>query len=301
MNIKPLVSIIIPCYNHAQFVQESIQSVIDQDYENIELIIIDDGSSDNSVEVIQQLISVCKNRFKSFDFISRANKGLSATLNEGLSLAQGEIIGFCSSDDAFHKHKVSSQVAFFNTHSDIHFCYTQTYIFDDNGRILEEQTYQANKGLHENVAFEEVLTFKVHFPVTGMYRAHFLKDVLKGFDEVLSAEDYDISLRILSISKAGYIKDKLYYYRYPGAIGGSRKRMPMRVDVSESHLKTISKYKGNPCYKRAVTEWNYRRLVFFSSHKETKIYALKGMLLCIRCFFRPGFIKGVVKIILIWE
>jgi len=54
---QPLVSIVIPCYNHAQFVQETIQSVIDQDYENIELIIIDDGSNDNSVEVIQEMIS----------------------------------------------------------------------------------------------------------------------------------------------------------------------------------------------------------------------------------------------------
>ncbi|WP_083829471.1 glycosyltransferase family A protein [Oceanimonas sp. GK1] len=103
MNNNPLVSVVIPCYNHAQFVQESIQSVIDQDYENIELIIIDDGSKDNSVEVIQEMIPACEERFKRFEFRHRPNKGLCATLNEGIGLAAGDIIGFCSSDDILHK------------------------------------------------------------------------------------------------------------------------------------------------------------------------------------------------------
>ena len=167
--------------------------------------------------------------------------------------------------------------------------------------ILEEQTYQANKGLHENVTFEEVFTFKVHFPVTGMYRARFLKDVLKGFDGGLSAEDYDINLRILSVSKAGYLSEKLYYYRYPGAIGGFRKRMPMRIDVSESHIRTINKYKNNFYYRKAVMEWNYRRLIFFSSYKSTKVYALEGLFSCVGCFYRPGFYKGLLKIIFVWK
>lgn len=77
---QPLVSVVIPCYNHEQFVQEAIQSVIDQDYTNIELLIIDDGSKDSSAEKIEKLIAVCKQRFNRFEFKSRANKGISATL-----------------------------------------------------------------------------------------------------------------------------------------------------------------------------------------------------------------------------
>lgn len=68
---NPLVSIVIPCYNHAQFVQESIQSVIDQDYKNIELIIIDDGSKDNSIDVIKEMIPVCEERFTRFKALSK--------------------------------------------------------------------------------------------------------------------------------------------------------------------------------------------------------------------------------------
>ncbi len=183
---NPLVSVVIPCYNHEQFVQESIQSVIDQDYKNIELIVIDDGSKDCSVEKIQEMIPACEERFVRFEFRHRANKGLCATLNEGARVAKGEIVGFCSSDDTLHKNKIQTQVDFFkrNTHSD--FCYTQTYVFDDNGKILQSATDLANKNLSINITFHDIITFKVHFPVTGMYRTNFLLEKLGGFDESLS-------------------------------------------------------------------------------------------------------------------
>lgn len=103
----PLVSIVIPCYNHAQFVQETIQSVIDQDYENIELIIIDDGSKDNSVEVIQEMIPACEERFVRFEFRHRLNVGVSATLNEALDWCGGEYFSTIASDDILLSHKIS--------------------------------------------------------------------------------------------------------------------------------------------------------------------------------------------------
>lgn len=104
---QPLVSIVIPCYNHSQFVQETIQSVIDQDYENIELIIIDDGSKDNSVEVIQEMIPACEERFVRFEFRYRPNKGLCATLNEALEWCEGEYFSPLASDDIALPHKTS--------------------------------------------------------------------------------------------------------------------------------------------------------------------------------------------------
>ena len=108
---QPLVSIVIPCYNHAQFVQETVQSVIDQDYENIELIIIDDGSKDNSVEVIQEMIPACEERFVRFEFRYRPNKGLCATLNEALEWCEGEYFSPTASDDILKQNKISTQLA----------------------------------------------------------------------------------------------------------------------------------------------------------------------------------------------
>lgn len=102
-----LVSVVIPCYNHAQFVQETIQSVIDQDYENIELIIIDDGSKDNSVEVIQEMIPACEQRFVRFEFRHRPNVGLSSTLNEALDWCKGKYFSPVASDDILLPSKIS--------------------------------------------------------------------------------------------------------------------------------------------------------------------------------------------------
>ncbi len=84
MNSSALVTAVIPSYNHAKYIKESIQSMLDQDYENMEMIIIDDGSSDNSIEIIESMIPLCKKRFKRFEFRHRENKGVSATLNEGI-------------------------------------------------------------------------------------------------------------------------------------------------------------------------------------------------------------------------
>lgn len=116
MNNKkmPLVSVAIPSFNHQEFVQECIQSVIDQDYKNIELIIIDDGSEDNSIEKITKMIPACQSRFKNFEFRSRPNKGLCATLNEAIEWCSGEYFMPFASDDILIQDKISFQVEIFS-------------------------------------------------------------------------------------------------------------------------------------------------------------------------------------------
>ncbi|WP_076922944.1 glycosyltransferase [Pseudoalteromonas sp. SK20] len=107
---QPLVSIVIPCYNHEKYVEETIQSVINQDYQNIELIVIDDGSVDRSVELIQKMKLACEERFTRFELRHRANKGLCNTLNEALEWCQGEFFAPVASDDILVKYKTRVQV-----------------------------------------------------------------------------------------------------------------------------------------------------------------------------------------------
>ena len=87
----PLVTVVIPSYNHSKYIQQSIQSVIDQTYARIELIVIDDGSQDDSVARIEVMRQLCEKRFERFLFITRENRGLSKTLNQGIALANGEL------------------------------------------------------------------------------------------------------------------------------------------------------------------------------------------------------------------
>lgn len=107
---EPLVSVVISCYNHQDYISAAIQSVIDQDYRYLELIIIDDGSQDGSVQEIQRMIRACNKRFVRFEFRNRDNKGLAVSLNESLKWAQGKYFSVIASDDLMEKHKISSLV-----------------------------------------------------------------------------------------------------------------------------------------------------------------------------------------------
>ncbi|MGC8482815.1 MAG: glycosyltransferase family 2 protein [Thermodesulfobium sp.] len=105
---KSLVTIAMPAYNHEKFVQEAIKSVIDQNYENIEFIIINDCSTDNTHSKICEMIDICKNRFVRFEYInSDKNNGIAKTLNKCLKWAQGRYCSFSASDDVIYRDKIS--------------------------------------------------------------------------------------------------------------------------------------------------------------------------------------------------
>lgn len=301
MNNMPLVTVVIPCYNHEQFIKHSIQSLIDQTYENIELIIIDDGSSDNSVFKIEEMAKLCEIRFNGFKFINRQNEGLSKTLNEALLLAQGQYFTICSSDDFYHKNKIKRQIEFFSKNRNYKFCITGAYVVNDQDLEIKHETILYNNNLNDHIKFDDIFLFRTHLPVTGMYETDFLKSDLGGYDSSLSAEDYDINLRIVTFTKIGYIAEKLYFYRSASADGGKRKRMPMRIDVSESHLQSINKYSEHPKYYEALNEWNYRRFIFFSGYLHTKKYALMGMLSSLNKWRELTFYKSLVKLLIIWK
>lgn len=300
-NSNPLVSVVIPCYNHEQFVKDTIQSVIDQNYENIELIIIDDGSKDDSVLKIQEMAELCAQRFVRFEFRSRANKGVSATLNESLTWSEGTYWTTCSSDDFYHKDKVLSQVLYFSENKKCKFCITKSYVVNDLNEIMVKETALYNVGIRKDITFSDIFLFKVHLPVTGMYIKAFLQADLGGFDSSLSAEDYDINLRIASQTDIGVVSKKLYYYRSPAAQGSIRKRMPMRIDVSDSHLKTINKYKNHPEYNNALVEWDFRRFIYYSAYKDTKLYSFKGMIKSYKKMKNIYYFKALFRIIFYWK
>lgn len=297
----PLVTVAIPCYNHENFIADSIKSIIKQSYSNIELIIIDDGSKDSSVERIKELELLCESRFTRFKFITRKNKGLTETLNEAIEWSRGKYWTTCSSDDFYHEDKIIKQVEFLERNNNYNFCITKSFVINDLNEILDAQTLSYNSGLDNVLRFEDIYIFKVHLPVTGMYDTKFLKNSLHGFDIKATAEDYEVYLRIATKTLIGVVNEYLYYYRSPEALGGLRKRRPMRLDVSESHLHTIQKYKSHPLYKKALIEWNYRRFIFFSAYKDTKYYALKGMIKSLTKYKEKTFYKSIFKLLFMWK
>ena len=123
----PLVSVVIPSYNHQNYIEQAINSVLNQEYRNLELIVIDDGSTDNSIQIIKRI-----NKKHNFKFIYRENLGLTRTLNEAINLAKGKYICFLASDDFFLPRRVSNAVDFLNKQSsDTAMVYCDGYIVDE--------------------------------------------------------------------------------------------------------------------------------------------------------------------------
>lgn len=98
----------MPCYNHEKYIEESFFSIYSQTYNNIEFIIINDGSNDNSDVILNKLIDKYKKRFINLIYINKNNEGLTKSLNLGLSLAKGEFISFIASDDIFYPNKIQN-------------------------------------------------------------------------------------------------------------------------------------------------------------------------------------------------
>ena len=206
----PLVTIVIPSYNHELFIADAIQSVIDQSYDDIELIIIDDGSVDESVKIIETFTDKCQNRFKNFKFVSRENKGLPRTLNEALEHTAGKYFAMLSSDDILLKEKTSKLVAYLEKHEPIAGIFAGIHLIDEKRK--RSRTLIPKEGTW---SFSDILNKKCSlYAPTMMVRTTALREVGGYWDDV-KLEDRAM---LLKLSYAGFkfatIPDVVANYRW---------------------------------------------------------------------------------------
>lgn len=181
----PLVSVIIPTYNRAWALETAIDSVFSQDYKNFELIVVDDGSTDDTEAWI-------KKYGKSLHYIRQPNMGVSAARNRGISAAAGPLIAFLDSDDYWYPEKLSTQVNFFNKNPDTQICQTEEIWIRNNRRVNPKKKHKKPSGM----IFIPSLALCLVSPSAVMMRKTLLAKV-DAFDESLPAcEDYDLWLRV---------------------------------------------------------------------------------------------------------
>lgn len=239
---SPLVSIVIPCYNHERFVQYSIQSVIDQTYENIELIIIDDGSKDNSVEKIQEMIDACEKRFARFEFRSRPNKGLSATLNEALEWCKGKYFSPIASDDLMLKFKTNTQVNFLEKKPLFAAVFGSVTIIDNDNEVLNDWIVK-NKEWN----FNEIIMHRHELLApTAMIRMEIIKSI-GGYNTKFYIEDWSMWLKISEQKSLYSMSEKFSLYRShdENSSKNSKKMHKSRLDI-------LKEYEGEHLYERAL-------------------------------------------------
>jgi len=181
----PLVSVIIPTYNRGWIVKEAIDSVLEQDFDDYELIVVDDGSDDNTPAIL-------KAYGKKITVLHQPNKGVSAARNHGIAAASGRLIAFLDSDDLWLPRKLSAQVKFFKDHPDAVVNQTQEHWIRDGVRVNPKKKHHKFSGM----IFERSLALCLVSPSAVMIKKS-LFGTVGVFDEDLPAcEDYDLWLRI---------------------------------------------------------------------------------------------------------
>ncbi|MBW2593833.1 MAG: glycosyltransferase [Deltaproteobacteria bacterium] len=185
MKKNPLISVIIPTYNRAWVLAEAIDSVLAQDYKNFELIVVDDGSTDNTSD----LLDTYSNKLKP---IRQINAGVSAARNRGIVEALGDFLAFLDSDDTWLPQKLSRQMDFFIRRPEALICQTQEIWIRNNVRVNPRKYHKKPSGM----IFEPSLDLCLVSPSAVMIKKELFKDI-GCFDESLPAcEDYDLWLRV---------------------------------------------------------------------------------------------------------
>ncbi len=287
---QPLVSVVIACYNHERFVQDSIQSVIDQTYQNIELIIIDDGSKDGSVKKIQEMIPTCKERFFRFEFRYRPNKGLSTTLNEALEWCEGIYFSALASDDIIKPHKISYQTKILNSKSHVSGVFGSVDVILKNGEILK------NKLKQREYNFVDIFLHEHNLPaLTQLIRLQDLRDV-NGFREKFIIEDWVMWLDLTQSGKSLYLDEEVMgsYRRHEGNLSGQLNKM------FEGRLQIIESFQEHSLYKKAKAKVYFIQAIEQQSFDKKKSMPLmiKAISLNLSLVFTKSFMGYLAKFVI---
>lgn len=233
-NNSPLVSVLIPSYNHENYVQETIKSIINQTYKNIELIVIDDGSKDSTWQKIQEMEEVCKKRFVNVHFETKENEGICKTLNKLLSYAKGDFEYTIASDDLAKPQAIEKEVNFLLENPEYSLCVGNNEIIDSEGKrcywdkkrnILYDKKKARTKTFveylkrHHNYFNDKQFglystIFNSNYIPNGYLIRRTIYDKIGSYPNGQFVEDWWLMLQISKYSKMKYLDEILFSYRW---------------------------------------------------------------------------------------
>lgn len=243
--VPGLASVIVPSYNKAPYIRATLDSIADQTYGDIEIVVVDDASSDESVEVVRAWAAAHPTPLTLLEH--EENLGVCRTLNDGLAFAKGEYISCLAADDRYLPHKIASHVQLLTDNPRASFAYGDTRIEDPEGRILQESfTYAYQQGrFRQGDIFLDLLTANFIAALTVTMRASALDEV-GPYDESLPYEDYDMWLRLSRVG--GVVSSETIDCVYLETPRSLSKTLGQQLDIG--HLMILSKYRHAPGVNR---------------------------------------------------
>lgn len=266
---SPLISVIIPTFNRAALLPRAISSVFKQTYPNVELIVVDDGSTDNTAQLVAEYGSAVR-------YIPQNNAGASAARNRGIREAGGTFVAFLDSDDTWHPEKLARQAALFSTPAigAVH-CAIR----------VEHIELAGTKGLYypgDTLNLHDVLALRIPWPTAMMVRRDILVE-LGGFDETLVAsEDWELCIRIAQKYILAGIPEVLANYQEgtPGHLSGVKSRYTMECRIQRQYRRLLARNcsdcrRSLNIARRIQRDWHFAQLcglsrkAFFAGHFAT--------------------------------
>lgn len=240
----PLVSIVVPSYNYEIYVGEALESIFNQTYEELELIIVDDNSKDKSCYVIDEIINTnkYKARFKSdIQFIRHVqNQGAHSSINEGIRVSKGRYVTILNADDLFEPNRIEELVKnLLNLNSD--FAFSKINVIDAEGNDISAISEQASGfiKIQESIGdFPSVgwslIPHNTAISTGNMLFSRELFNKIGGFRNLKYCHDWDFALRCLLITEPIFVQTTHYFYR----LHGSNTFLTLN-DVVDQEVKTV--------------------------------------------------------------
>ena len=216
----PKVSVLVPSFNHAQFVEQAVRSVWAQTFQDIELVVVDDGSSDGSAAILHELRSRSS---IPMTVEVQENRGVTATLNRALSLARGDLVSFLASDDYYDRRFIERNLEEAGRQPGPVALHCDAWLVDEHGtvgpRVYSESALPPAQGR----CFEAFATSTARVVAGTIVLPRALLEELGGYDPTLKSEDFDLYLRLSRRVPFVFIDEPLYYAR---EVRGSLGRKP---------------------------------------------------------------------------
>lgn len=250
-----LLSIIIPSYNHENYISEAIQSVINQKYQSWELIIVDDGSKDNSVDAIKKFDD------SRISLILQGNQGAHNAINRGLREARGEYLAILNSDDVYEADRFSIMISEMEKDSELGFACSYIQVIDNKGKNLGVKQGWKNMEPwlvpHKELSFAVTEDFKLNLIMSNFISTtsnflftRALFDKIGGMRNLRFAHDWDFALRAAEFTKCRMIEKPLLKYRIHESNTISSDRKWMLFEIAWMWAANLDRFYGTILFKK---------------------------------------------------
>jgi len=285
MSKKPLLSIIIPCYNHAEFLPFCLNSILSQDFKDFEIVFVDDASTDNSLEVAKKFAEKDK-RIRILQ--NEKNLGCIRACNVGLRNAKGKYVNVFSADDGMLKRNLSRKIKILKDHPNVSFVYSEIRCIDEEGNLLYDTTYRNMESYIDRDDFQDIMEFGNFLSPASMIVKR--KDYEKvGFhnESIPVGAEWFMVLQLCRGFQSAFINEPMVYFRFHK---GNLKHNPLAFEPFEKEALSIIEVNGFSEHEKRLLKANIYYCIFIGYRQNDVFlksikYFMKSLRHNPNCFF----------------